>query len=168
MDASANPIRMVYTALWDMLENSATFLSVVGDTGNRIRQDGTTYMYGKDCLSDADFPQVRIVPAGHETHLEATSNDSFLTTIWEIQVATGDMRFLTLFDVHWAVYRAMLGWQDDVMTLTWQSKTFVHLCRPLKITEAVGEKQSSPGNRGWAAVWRGEVKMHFDTSDVAE
>ena len=168
MDASDNPFRLVYTALWEMLENSPTFIAAVPGTGNRIRQDSTAYMYGKDALSDADLPQVRLALAGHKPHLEATSNDSFLDTFWEIEVATGDMRFASVLDVNWAIYIAMLGWQDDLMSLTWQSKTFVHLCRPLLVEEAIGEKQLSPGNRGWTARWRGEVRMHFTTADLAE
>lgn len=169
MIAADNPIRMVYTALWDMLEASASFMSVVTGTGNRIRQDGTTYMYGKDVVSDAGVPQVQLMLTGHKVHLEATSNDSFWDTTWEIQVATGDVRFMTMLDVNWVVYRAMLGWQDQLRTgLTWNSKTFVHLARPLVIEEQIDDKRRTPGNRGWTAVWRGEVKMHFTTSDVAD
>ncbi len=168
LDAVDNPLRLVYTALWDMLEASAAFLSVVSGTGNRIRNDGTTYMYGKDALAGADLPQVRLLLAGHKVHLEATSNDSFWETVWEIQVATGDVRFLSVLDVNWVIYRAMLGWHTHITSLTWNSKKFVHLARPLIIEEALDDKQKTPGNRGWTAVWRGEVKMHFTTSDVAE
>ncbi len=166
MDASANPIRQVYTELWDLLEASSQFISVVGGTGNRIRQDGTTYMYEKDALSDADCPQVQVVLAGHKTHLQATTNDSFLTTIWEIQVATGDMRFVSVLDVFWAIYCAVENWAPTVGALTWQEKTFAHLCRPLKVQETVDGRQISPGNRGWVAMWRGEVEMHFTTTDL--
>ena len=169
MDASDNPIRMVYTALWDMLEASAAFMSVVSGTGNRIRRDGTTYMFSKDSLSDADVPQVELLLVEHRPHLEATSNDSFLDTVWEIRIATGDTRFLTSLDTAWVIYRAMLGWQTQLMTgLTWQSKTFVHLARPLKVEDQLDDKNRTPGNRGWTTAWRGEVRMHFTTSDVAE
>ena len=169
MNASDNPIRLVYTALWDMLEASSAFMSVVSGTGNRIRRDSGTRMFSKDALSDADVPQVELFLAGHEPHLERTTIDSFLDTVWEIRVATGDTQFESTLDTAWVIYRAMLGWQDKLLTaLTWQGKTFVHLARPLLIEEKLDDNPRTPGNRGWTTAWRGEVKMHFLTSDVAD
>uniref|UniRef100_A0A6H1ZWV9 Uncharacterized protein n=1 Tax=viral metagenome TaxID=1070528 RepID=A0A6H1ZWV9_9ZZZZ len=166
MDITNNPLRMVYKALWDTLEASSSFLSVVSGTANRIHHDGTKHRYAPDALADADSPQVELVLAGQNVHLEATSNDTFWDLTWEIQVATGDMRFLTLLDTNWVIGIGMLGWQTHIMTLEWNGKTFVHLARPLKIEEAIDSRRISPGNEGWVAVWRGEVKMHFDTSDM--
>lgn len=161
-----NPVRMVYTSLWETLLGSSQFTTVVDGTTNRIRQDGTTVYYGKDAVSGADLPQVRIVLAGQDPHLEATSCDSFLDITWEIQMATGDMRFVDILDVEWSVYCALRGWHDTVAALTWKGKTFAHLCRPEKGAESIDERKISPGNRGWVAVWRGVVRMHFTTDDL--
>jgi len=177
MDASDNPLRMIYTALWDMLEASTTFTDVV-DTGNRIRQDGTTSRYERDIYSEADLPSVRIKAAGHKIGLQVTSNSTFIETIWEIEVFTGDLRFLSLLDVNWAISIAMTGWETSLRdALEWESKGFVHLCRPLRVEEQLSERRhgnrgtmndQNRGNRGWMAVWRGEVHCNFTTDDMTE
>jgi len=169
MDLTDNPMRMVYDALWNMLEGSTLFTTVVPRVANRIKLSDTTFVYDKDVLADADMPQVRIELVKQYPHLQATSDSSFLTQEWQIGVFTGDVRFLTLLDVNWAIYRAMMGWETYLKnTLEWESKTFVELCRPLEIIETLSDAKFSYGNRGWIAVWRGEVRMHFTTSDVTE
>lgn len=177
MDASDNPLRMIYTALWDMLEANTTFTDIV-DTGNRIRQDGTTPMYERDIYSEADLPSVRIKPTGHVIGLQATSNSTFIKTTWVIEVFTGELRFLSLLDVNWAISLAMTGWTTSLRdALEWQSKQFVHRCLPLQVEEQLSERRrgnrgtmndQNRGNRGWMAVWRGEVHSNFTTDDMTE
>ena len=169
MDLADNPMRMVYDALWNMLEASEAFTTAVPRAGNRIKLSDTTFVYGKDTLADADMPEVRIGLLKQFPHLQATSDSSFLTQHWEITISTGDVRFLSVLDVDWAIYRAMMGWETHLKdALEWQSKEFVELCRPLDITETLADQKLSRGNLGWLSVWQGEVRMHFTTSDVAE
>ena len=175
MDLSDNPYRMVCGALQDMLEASDAFVTEF-DTGNRIWYGGTTYRYDKDSFAGADMPSVQLILAEHDIHLQATNTDNLDIFTWEIQILTGDVRFLTVLDAIWAIKRAMLGWETNLMdSLTWNGKKFVHLCRPLKVVEELDYRFQgrtnaplSPGNRGWVAIWRGEVQMHFTVADVRE
>lgn len=163
---SDNPLRLVYSALWTMLEASPAFTSYVKE-GNRIKFTGTSRVYAKDSVGGADLPEVCIGLIGQEVHLQNTSGSSKIVQIWEIRVSTGDFRTAALLDLNWIILCAMLDWNTRLRdALTWQSEKFVIVCRPLKIEETADEEQLNRGNRGWAAVWRGEVELNFSTTDM--
>ena len=168
-----NPLRQVYAALWTMLEASSAFTSYV-KAGNRIKFTGTSFVHDKDTVSGGDLPEVRIGLIGHKPHLQNTSSSSQIVTTWEIRVSTGDTRLAPVLDMAWIIYCAMLGWETHLKdALLWENSgplgdgKFVTTCRPLKIEEDLDVKELNRGNRGWAAVWRGEVEMHFRTTDVS-
>lgn len=165
--AADNPLRQVYTAIWSMLEAHTGFTDLV-KTGNRIKYDGTTiYSPEKPQISSDDVPEVRVFQSGFKPHLEATTHGSNLDTYWSVQIASGAQEQPTLMDVQWAVYRALKGWQTNLKSLTWESKTFVTLCRPLEVKCTMHDKRLNRGIRGWSDLWAGEVSMWFDTADVA-
>lgn len=169
---SDNPLRQVYSALWTMLEASSAFTSYV-KTGNRIKFTGTSLAYNKDAVGGADLPDVCIGLAGQDIHLQNTSSSSKIVQIWEIRVSTGDVRIAAVLDVNWIILCAMLGWETNLRdALTWESSgpkgdgKFVIVCRTLKIKDLLDEETLNRGNRGWAAVWRGEVELNFRTTDM--
>ncbi len=161
-----NPLRLVYSALWTMLEASSAFTSYVKE-GNRTKLTGTSLVYDSDTMGSGDLPEVRLGLAGQEIHLQNTSSSCQIVQVWEIRVSTGDLRTATLLDLNWIILCAMLGWETNLRdALTWQSSPFVVVCRTLKIEESLDIEELNRGNRGWAAVWRGKVELTFRTTDM--
>jgi hypothetical protein len=165
--AVTNPLRLVHSAIWTMLEAESTFTSLV-PTGNRIKYSGTAERApDKDTLSGADVPEVRVLDTGFRPHLQQTSSSSSLTIEVQIQVTSGNQEFSTLLDVQWAIYRAMKDWATHLKdTIQWASKNCVTLCRPLAVRSTLGNKTMDRGLKGWSAVWAGEIQLDFTTSDL--
>lgn len=163
-----NPLRLVYAAIWDMLEAKTEFTTLV-PVGNRIKYTNTTgnRAPGKDTLSDASVPQVAVVAAELDPHLQRTSTGSSLVALWEIKIASGDQRFAMEFDVSWAIYRAMEDWDTHLMPLEWKGEDFVRAARPLKTKVQLGNPEADRGIKGWSSVWVGEVRMWFSTAQLA-
>jgi hypothetical protein len=161
-----NPIRLLYSALWDILEAQSDFAAGV-PTGNRIKYSETARPPdAKDALSTADYPDVRILATGFRSHHHRTSSSSTLDVLWEIQVSSGDTRFQTLFDVQWWIFRAMAGWEAQVTDVKWEGEELVKSCRTLQARTALGDPKLDRGNQGWSNVWAGVTKLWITTSDL--
>lgn len=160
-----NPIRLLYAALWEILEGQADFAAAVAE-GNRIKYTEAARAPDKDTLSTADHPQVRILAKGFRPHLHRTSSGSSLAVLWSIEVSSGDQRFRTLFDVEWSIYRAMENWQTHVTAVLWNEKELVKSCRPVAVKTELGDPEVDRGNRGWSAVWAGETELWITTGDL--
>lgn len=162
-----NPLRLVYNALWTMLEAQSQFTDIVA-VGNRIKYTGTDrtpkpWLDGG--LQPADFPKVRVVMKRLVTHLHRTSNGSNLTVIWGVEVNSGDQRFADQLDVDWAIYVAMEDWTTHLRdALTWEDENFVRRCRPLEVDVTLSDAQK---NLGWRDAWLGETDLWFATADIA-
>jgi hypothetical protein len=103
------------------------------------------------------------------TNINNTSNSSFLHTVWEIEVSTGDRQQTTLMDAAWVIYKATTNWPAklrDSANCTWQSKAFVHKCQPLEVSFDDGNRELNKGTKGWSSVWKGRVDLNFTTSDL--
>lgn len=162
-----DPATQVYNALWDMLEAHKGFTDLVR-VGNRIKMSGRKRRPIKDEVSEADLPEVRIIPAGGEPHVQRTSNGSSLVKRFAIQVSTGEeVVDVKLFPVEWEIYRAMSKWAVTLQALKWNGRSFVNLARPLEITEGVSDSDLNRGIVGWSTVWMCEVIMWFTTADLA-
>ena len=159
-----NPIKKLYDALWEMLDDSTELKELV-KPGNQLKwMENHTW---KDQILDADLPEIQIVPVTVTPHLQRTSNMSSMLEQFAIRVATGDQRIdKNLFDIRWAVYGAMSNWATRLAALTWNSNKFVKLCRPRSITEGMIEGTADRGLTGWFSVWAAEVEMWFQTSDL--
>ena len=166
LELADNPIRLVYAAIWEMLEDKYEFTQLV-PVGNRIKYTGTKRAPDKDTVDPASLPQVRVIAAGLKPHLFRVTSGSSLVIRWEIQVASGDQRFATEMDVAWAIYRAMTGWATHIMALKWKDETFARLHRPLEVETDLGNPEADRGIKGWSSVWAGEVEMWFSTTQLA-
>ena len=146
---ATNPITQVHDALWTLLEANGNFTASV-EASNRIEFTGGVRNPRKDTHASSDFPEVRIVPLSTETHLQRTSNGSSLVKTFAIQVLVGDQQADTIYDLEWEIYRALEPWQATLGVLTWNSKKYVKLCRPLTVSTELGvDKQV-----GWIGVVR--------------
>jgi len=159
-----NPLRLVYKALWTLLEAQSQFTTEV-KSGNRIKYTGTDRHPEKDGeLQPAGYPEVRVVMKKCVPHLQRTSNGSSFGIIWGIEVRSGDQRFQDLLDVEWAIYLAMENWVTTLQDgLTWNSENFVRRCRPLQVDVAMTDEHK---NKGWRDVWLGETDLWFATADI--
>ncbi len=166
---ASNPLTAVYDALWTLLEAHAPLTALV-KTANRIKFTGEAANPDKQEILTADLPYIRLICTGGSPHIQRTSNSGSLTKRFEVQIATGAQGLNAtagLLAVEWEVLRAMHGWQAVLGALTWQSKAYVKLCKPLEIAEALTNIDLNQGIKGWAAVWGCEVEMWFTTTDLA-
>ena len=164
--ATTNPIRLLYSALWDILEAQSDFASAVPAL-NRIKySEDPIPPERKDTLSSADYPDVRIMARGFQSHHHRTSSSSSLAVLWEIQVSSGDQRFGTLFDVLWYIYRAMEDWEARVTGVVWNGEPLVNSCRTLQAQWKLGDPELDRGNKGWSTVWAGATELWITTGDL--
>lgn len=160
-----NPLRLVYTALWTMLEAHAPLMALVLP-GNRIKYTGTVLAVGKDTLANADTPELRLVATGFAPHLQQTSSGSSMIIYWAVQITSGDQRFETVLNVQWEVWRALRDWEDTLPALEFESKRFVTHSRPLAGRMSLDNKALNRGVRGWTTVWACETRLDWTTSDL--
>jgi len=185
VSTSNDPFSQVDRALWDLLEAHEGFTDRVR-SGNRIKfSGGGSRSPMKDQVSEADLPEVRLIPTGGTPTLEIDSHTCQVVRRWEIQIATGDQRVdeagdltgtdkaygASLLPVEWEILRAMQGWRDVLRALNWpadeENKPFVlvHKCQPF--TDGTTNTDLNRGIKGWSTVWGLEVYMAFLTSDMA-
>lgn len=154
-----DPFTKVYRALWDMLEESPLFVSLVPE-GCRIKlASGTHRLAMKDTFSERDTPEVRIIQSGITPLQETTSCSSMYRQRYEIQVFSGGITYHPKHNpVKWAVLNALHRWRDVLAILTYNGERFVHLSRPVDATEYPTVEREI---LGWESVWAVEVHMHF-------
>jgi hypothetical protein len=157
-----NPLLAVHTAFWALLE-ARTVLTKLIRPANRIRLDGTTF---KSEVGNADLPELRVVPTASVPHLEATSNSTFLTERWQVQVATGEWDVKRLFDIKFEVMRALLNWQAHLRAVTWKGNPIVHDCRAPTVDDGLFEADLARGVAGWTTIWTCEIELHFANTDL--
>jgi hypothetical protein len=159
-----NPIRLVYDALWDLLEANSLFVSHAKKT---IKFTGTAMYPELDSVSEADLPEVRIVVAGFKPHPFNTSDSSRLTLTYQVQVATGEMLFASLLDMQWIIYAALHNWKAHIEPLEWNGKKFARELSTDDVQETDRNARLNRGIRGWSTVWQGTVDCWFKSIDVA-
>ncbi len=161
-----DPITKVFDAFWVMLNSHQPFCNLV-KAGNQITFMGKDAAPIKGEISDGDLPEVRILPTSAEVQIQRTSNSSTIIMTWEIGVSTGDQRIdCLLFPLTWEIYRALKDWRIELDALTWNSKKYVKLVRPLTVAFGVSQTDLNRGIKGWSGLWSGETQMWFDTSDL--
>ena len=162
---SENPLTQMARALWDTLEDSSHFTKLVLP-GNRIKYYERTPRE-RDVLSGpADVPEVAVMLV--ETRPNATGDSSGMgwDFTWAIRVATGERQSDSLFDVQWAVIRALSHWEVRMKHLTWETYDYVKSCRALKTVCDLDNREVNRGTRGWSDIWTGEIKCWFQRFDL--
>lgn len=166
MSLETDPFTKVYAAIWGLLEKNADFCKLV-DVGNRIRLDGDDRRPNKREVSTRDLPEVRIVPTQLVPHAQRTSNSSTCELRLEVQVSTGDWRVHEqLFPLEWAIYRALVNWELELKSLTWNNRPFVQVAQSLGVNVGRSESDIERGIQGWAGVWACMVDLWFNTADL--
>ena len=162
-----DPLSLVYTALWDMAEQTSYLTNQV-KLSNRIRYDTHNRNPEKKTILDADAPELALMCSGFSGNLCANSSSSMITARYSWIVITGDLRVnYRLLPVEWGLFLAMHKWRTVLGALTWQDKVFVKKLNMLDVQEGILQQerpQTVP--RGWSSVWGIEVGMYFDLTDL--
>ena len=87
----SNPIKSMYIAFWQMLEDSSDFTTLV-PVGNRIKFYAGSNPWGpeKDEISAADVPEVKVVWQGAEWQAFSDSSNSGVAHKFAIKISTGE------------------------------------------------------------------------------
>lgn len=178
--AHVNPLKRVYDGLWTILEAHSGFTAIVA-AGNRIKfTKGLSDANKKrnpvpGVVQDGSFPQVRIVPAGADAYLRNDSTGTRLDLFYRIEARTAEKQYDDLGLLTWEILRAMADWGSVVVdgasgtlsggTLTWAAgKTFTVTDVALQQRQdRIAVEKEIPG---WHALWRGRVRLDFETSDL--
>lgn len=168
-----DPYTLVLGGLWEALRDQTEIMARVRPK-NMITFTGDLRAPIKDQVSDADLPEIRIILSGSRPGEHGSSNTTFDTAVYEIQVSSGDQRLdHQHLPLKWAIFRAMRralavpdGGEGRLQALRWNEKRFVVDSRAVAVTEGVSQADLDRGIKGWFAVWSYEVKMFFATVDL--
>jgi len=121
----------------------------------------------KENISDADTPEIVLMPLGGDGNPHHSSCSSRVTRQYGFYVATGDKRTRSeLFPIEWELFRALCKWQRSITQLTWNGKSYVKSLNLVTHAQAIADPARNRQIRGWSASWVFEVLMIFTTSDV--
>jgi hypothetical protein len=163
-----DPFSKIYDALWATLDANAEFVGRVRPQ-NEIRYAGAARNPEKEDVQPADLPEVRIVAAGWQQNLYATSDATSVVRRWQIQVRTGDRRLeVQVYPVEFEILRAFAAWDTvagGLKGLTWNGQDL--RCVPVFRTggdEALDPRATTIA--GWTAVLTVSVEMWFSTAGL--
>jgi len=162
-----NPFDLVFNALWTLAEQSDALTSLV-KTGNRIKFNTSNRDPIKPVVADADVPELILSSEGSSTlNLHSSSCGSMIVKRYTWLLSTGDMRINHhLNPVTWALLCAMADWQSVLGPLQWEDELFCKRFNLIDTSEGQSDPERNRGLRGWSALWRCEVEMHFTTSKL--
>lgn len=163
---------MVYDSLWALAEGSSLLTSLV-KPGNRIKFNQNSPRVRRDPIkreiSTSDLPELILVSTGMSANLHQTSTSSSCTRNYEWIIATGDLIIVnTLLPVEWALFAAMANWKTIISSLQWNGHSFVKRANMTSVDNGLTDPERNRGIRGWSALWRCEVEMHFSTQEVID
>lgn len=153
--------------MWDAALCHPSLVSMVRER-NRIRMDrpGDRDPW-KETVSAADLPELRLDVDSLTANLMSTSSTTMVTRRYSWVLSTGDFRYTELLaPLEWYLTAAMLKWREKLSTLLWRDKSFVKVVRLTDGSAGYSDPQANRGIRGWSAIVRVEVEMHFSTADM--
>lgn len=181
------PIKLVYDGLWAVLEAHAGFTAIVA-AGNRIKTTkggvdtanpdvndppSVNRTPDKTRVHDADFPQVRIVPAGGAAYMRTNSTGTRLDKRFRIEARTAENQYDDLAVLEWEILRGMMDWRTAKATggtaladMLFPLVTGNKFVTDIALLQEQNSKWDGRDIGGWQALWIGIVRMDFDTSDL--
>lgn len=163
--STTNPFTLAYEALWDCLEAREDFTDLVLPA-NRIKFTGTKRDPWDRLANVRSFPAVAIVPTQSLSKLAADSDTTDVEKSFGVHVGGGGQRVGDLFDVEFAVLRAMAGWKTTVGAVQWNGRDCVLDCSLFEHPESLDQPLIERGIRGWSCVWAGRLWLSFVTDDL--
>lgn len=163
--AAGNPFYDVHAAIWTRLEAIEAFTNNV-HADNRIKYtaDPETILNARTEAVQG-VPEVVVVDAGSKVLDRRASNMDQSIRQWEIWLRGCPTDVDKYFDLCFAIYRAMLDWDNEttgLKTLTWAtSGGSVPDCDLRSSDESVLNSSIARNNKGWSAKWVGITKLCF-------
>lgn len=174
-----DPLTKCYETLWDILEDSADFCTLVREA-DRIKYTGTARYPERDARQASEWPQVSIEPTHGPADMYCASDGTRVHSRFRVLVRTGDHRlcyvqgsgYQGLFPVQVAILRAMMQWEDRMKLLTWGGQPFVHHCSVSSRQHGqqnprVDGQQAPVKSGGWTVAWDGELELWFASAGLA-
>jgi len=161
-----NPITQAYRAIWTTLEASSDFTDDLVRAGNRIKYVEGQRDPDKDGALTTDYPEVVVTPGPARIQYGRTSSGTSLEQNFRIWISTGQQQTLVMFNVQWAIIRAMADWETHMKDLTWNEKKFIKHCEMNTDVKTLDDHERNRLTRGWVLAWSGMLDMWFDTSDL--
>jgi len=160
-----DPFTILYNSLW-----TAVIGSPLADLiAKRNRIDFVQPNSLDLQVSNADLPELVLVPFGGDGNLHQSSCSSRCTRQYGFYISTGDQRLREqLFPVEWELFVMLINWQKNISSITWQSKTFVKRVELLSLAQSLSDPARNRGIKGWSSSWMFEVEMHFSHVDILE
>jgi hypothetical protein len=163
-----NPFIQVFDALWTMVEDHPDIDTLVL-RGNRVKYNSLTDRDPlKQNISTGDTPELVLASDGFGANMTNTSCSTMCLRRYSWLVSTGDFRLNKfLLPVEWMLYVAMHDWRRVLTALEWPvGWKFVKRMAIVDVTTGISDPERNRSIRGWSALWRLEVEMHFPTADI--
>jgi len=153
-----------------MLEVNAALVALV-KVGNRVKYDNVFKLARKDVLSQADLPEVSIVPAGSSFGIQQTSNGTRVSQFYECRLVTDELRLGQIggfLPIKWEVMRSFINWQATLSALVWTGNTFVKKLAMTATSDSLIDTELTleRGFAGWVSLMQFDVEMWFRTLDA--
>ena len=165
----ADPFSTVHDGLWDLLEASSSFTSLVKEE-NRIKFTNSASgkvlrRPQKDALVESDVPEVMIYPGPTRFYERRACAGAQINKVFMILVTSGDRLLDTgkFFPVQWAITQALWVF-DPLLLLTYEDEVFVRKLELLPTVEGLDESDQNRTLKGWSAVWQADIHMWFSNT----
>ena len=163
-----NPIDQVFSGLWALVDASTPLTALV-KPANMIRLDKEKDRDPfKTNVQVSDLPELTLLPDGiTNANLLNSTCESMLVHNFTFAIATGDFRVVeSLGKVQWALYSALIGWQDSLMQLQWRGLPFVVRANWVSASHGFSDPTKNRGIKGWSALWSCMVEMRFPSVSI--
>lgn len=118
----------------------------------------------RDALKTVDLPELVLWSRGVTGNLNLATNLADVTREYAIAITTATGKVTEkLFPLEWAITCALTGlnFKQSLTQLTWQGNTFVKHVAFGGADSGASDPANNRGQKGWAAVWRMQVRMAF-------
>mgnify|MGYP001119299620 CR=1 FL=1 len=163
MEPELDPISQVHNGLLDLLADHPLLAERIRP-GNWVRYDSAAPE--KDEISNADVPELRLVPTGDVSNLSASSTSGELYKTWRLDIATGDRRVSEhLFPLEWAALCALQRW-PELRSLEWNGAgAFVRSVQVIDHAEGQFDRDLLRGIAGWTVAFT--IRVHITMPRLA-
>jgi hypothetical protein len=168
--SSGDPFTLVFTGLWDMLENSQAFVGLVAPA-NRIKWLGQYVDPRKDQITNSDRPQIRVDLGEPFTEIDLTTGTDLLKVRYDIVASTDKQQIdrpgynglgASICPVLWAIFTSLIGYEQAIKSLRYKNYPFVCKLKAGAPEVSINNKDLQENMIGWTARWPYYAWMPFN------